>query len=82
MKGISVKKGKGVLGKDKQPFNPGNMYIERIGTHPEFGRMPFRTPIGYSITGLCEALKEPLVETIVVVTEENVQYTIKPQRSK
>lgn len=59
--------GKGVLGKDKQPFAPASMFVEN---------REWRTPVAYSVHNLLLHLNDSSVPKIVVITEDNTEYTI------
>lgn len=70
---LKIKKGKGVLSKDGSPYAARTAHIHSGG---------WKSPIGYDIHSIMEALCTEGVVGIEVIDEKNILYTISIDRSK
>jgi hypothetical protein len=68
---LTIKRGKGPLGKDKRPFAPRTL-------HMQDGE--WLSPLPYTAEALLSCLLSDAVSGIEMICESNTQYTIKIKR--
>lgn len=68
---LTIKEGKGVLGKDKRPFAPRTIHMTRG---------EWMSPLPYNLDALLSCLTDPEVREVQVICESNAQFTIKIER--
>lgn len=65
----TLKLGRGVLGKDGEPFMAGAMFV--------VGRSGFKSPIQFTIAAALAAVADPEIVEIQLIDTDNKQYTLR-----
>ena len=68
---LKIKQGKGVLSKDKTPYAPATLHVVETNSMGNW-----MIPIKYSPESLLNALVDPKIEQVHLITEDNVEYIV------